>query len=150
MTQHLEGYAELTKKLRLLSTPKEYISTLRASVRTPMKSVMKQSQVAIGKISPGKRQLHKTYKGRLVSAGFASRNLRLIVVTGKGKESATAILGVRKEAYYALQFFELGTAYIQRQPWLRPTFHAMRTQTVNGMGTVLKKWIDKIAKRRGA
>lgn len=150
MAQHLDGYAELHRKLTALASSKQQSDALRASVRTPMREVMKRAKVAIGKISPGKRQLHRTYKGRLVSAGFASRNMRVIVVSSKDKQAAWALLGVRKEAFYALQFFELGTAFIQKQPWLVPTFYAMKAQSVQGIANVMKKWIDKIAKSRGS
>jgi HK97 gp10 family phage protein len=150
VAQNLEGYAELQRKLRSLASPKQQSDALRASVRTPMREVMKRAKVAIGKISPGKRQLHRTYKGRLVSSGFASRNMRVIVVSSKDKQAAWALLGVRKEAFYALQFFELGTAYIQKQPWLTPTFYAMKAQSIAGIATVMRKWIDKVAKSKGS
>lgn len=148
MASHLEGYAELHKQLATLASPKEQASALRASVRNPMRAVMKRAKVAIGKISPGKRQLHRTYKGRLVSAGFASRNLRVIAVMSKDKQAAWSLLGVRKEAFYALQFHELGTAYIQRQPWLVPTFYSMKAQSVAGIATEMRKWIEKIARQK--
>lgn len=144
----LEGVAELTAKLRELANPKEQAATLRAAVREPMKQVMARAQANIARISPGKADVHKTYKGRLVGAGFAARNIRMIVAMSKDKQAARALLGVRKEAFYALQFFELGTAYIARQPWLTPAFYSSRSTSVKAIGEVMKKRIERIAKKR--
>lgn len=146
----LEGYAELSKKLTELASPKQAISALREAVRKPMKQVMQVAQANIAQISPGKADIHRTYKGRLVGAGFASRSLRLVVKTGKDKASVSALLGVRKEAFYAVQFFELGTAAIPKQPWLVPAFESSKDEAVRAVGATLKARIEKIAKKRAA
>lgn len=148
MASEVLGTRDAIEKLRELASPKEQAAALRASVREPMKQVMQIAQANIAKISPGKRDLHRTYKGRLVSAGFASRNIRLIVVMSKDKQSAWALLGVRKEAFYALQFFELGTAYISKQPWLLPAFFSSKDRSVQGVAAVLLERIEKIARKR--
>lgn len=147
--EYVTGTKELTAKLRELGSAKEQAATLRAAVREPMQDVMRVAQSNIGRISPGARQIHRTYKGRLVSAGFAARNLRLIVVMSKDKEAAWSLLGVRKEAFYALQFFELGTAKIPRQPWLMPAFYQSRNASLAKLGEVMKERIEKIARKRG-
>jgi HK97 gp10 family phage protein len=148
VASELEGVAELSAKLRALADPKQQAMTLRAAVRTPMKKVEKRARANIARISPGKAEMHRTYKGRLVSAGFASRSLRTIVKMSRDKQSASALLGVRREAFYALQFFELGTAYIPRQPWLVPAFEGMKEQSLREIGIVMRKRIEKIAKQR--
>lgn len=66
----------------------------------------------------------------------------------KDKQSASALLGVRKEAFYALQFFELGTAHISRKPWLTPAFYQSRSASVKGIGEVMLKRIESIARKR--
>jgi hypothetical protein len=142
------GTKDAIEKLRELASPKEQAAALRASVREPMKQVMKIALANIARISPGKRALHRTYKGRLVSAGFAARNIRLIVVMSKDKQSAWALLGVRKEAFYALQFFELGTAFIPKEPWLLPAFFSSKDRSVQGVADVLRERIEKIARKR--
>jgi len=147
--EYVEGTRELTKKLRELASPKEQAATLRAAVREPMKDVMRVARSNISRISPGKRQIHRTYKGRLVTAGFASRNLRMITKMSRDKQMAQSVLGVRKEAFYALQFFELGTAKIPRQPWLMPAFYQSRNQTLAKVGEAMKKRIERIARKRG-
>lgn len=149
MGKYVHGTKELTEKLRELASPKEQAATLRAAVREPMKDVMRVAQSNISRISPGKRQIHRTYKGRLVTAGFASRNLRMITRMSRDKQMAQSVLGVRKEAFYALQFFELGTAKIPRQPWLMPAFYQSRNQTLAKVGEAMKKRIERIARKRG-
>lgn len=148
MASEVLGTRDAIEKLRALASPKEQAAALRASVREPMKEVMKVAQANIARISPGKRELHRTYKGRLVSAGFAARNIRLIVVMSKDKQAAWALLGVRKEAFYALQFFELGTAFIPKEPWLLPAFFSSKDRSVKGIAEVLRERIEKIARKR--
>lgn len=148
MDKQIEGTKELTEKLIELASAKEQASTLRAAVRTPMQKVQKKAQANIASLSPGERALHRTYKGRLVSAGFASRSIRLIVKMDKLKTMAQAILGVRKEAFYALQFHELGTAYIPRRPWLEPAFSSSVDEAIKSIGDTMKKRIERIAKKR--
>lgn len=150
MASDLEGYAELTKQLKMLADPKQQTAALKESVRKPMNDVKKAAQANIAAISPGKTELHRTYKGRLVSAGFAARSLKVVVKMSKDKQAATAILGVKKEAFYALQFHELGTAYISKQPWLVPAFEAQKDPAVRKIGDTLKKRIERIAKMRAA
>lgn len=144
----VEGIAELSKKLEELASPKQQAATLRASVREPMKIVMDKALGLLSKISPGKTPLHRTYLGRLVSAGFASRSVRMIVRMDKAKTMAAAVLGVRKEAFYVLQFFELGTSTIPRQPWLMPAFYQSANEVLKKMGEVMKERIERIARKR--
>jgi HK97 gp10 family phage protein len=146
----LEGYAELTKKLSELADPKQGLSALREAVRKPMRQVMQVAQSNIAKISPGRADIHRTYKGRLVGAGFAARSLRMVVKVGKDKRAVSALLGVRKEAFYAVQFFELGTAAIPKQPWLVPALESSKDEAIRSVGATLKARIEKIAKKRAA
>ncbi len=146
----IEGYAELTQKLAELANPKQQLSALRESVRKPMRQVEEVARANIARISPGKADLHRTYRGRLVGAGFASRSLRTVVKVSKDKTAASALLGVRKEAFYAVQFFELGTALIPKQPWLVPALESSKDRAIQAVGATLKARIEKIAKKRSA
>lgn len=149
MTEYaVEGAKELTLKLKELASPKEQAQTLRASVREPMKAVKTKAEANIAAFSPGQRELHRTYKGRLVSAGFSARNIRLIVKMDKLKTMAQAILGVRAEAFYALAFFELGTSRIPKQPWLMPAFRDSVNDSIKAIGETMRKRIERIAKKR--
>lgn len=150
MASDLEGYAQLSKQLFELANPKEGLAALKESVRKPMQGVLKVARANVAKISPGKADLHRTYKGRLVGAGFAARSLGVRVVVSRDKTSASALLGVRKEAFYAVQFFELGTATIPKQPWLVPALESSKATAVKSIGATMKKRIEKIARKRGA
>lgn len=148
MVNDLEGYAELDRKLRELRDPKAGANALRASVRDPMLKVAEVARRNIAVLSPGRADLHRTYRGRLVAAGFASRNIKVVVKMSRSKQSASALLGVVKEAFYAVQFFELGTAKIARRPWLVPALESSKEAAIRGVGATLKKRIERIAKKR--
>lgn len=144
----VDGLKELEAKLDELASPKEQAATLRASVRDPMKAVKVKAEANITSFSPGETELHRTYKGRLVTMGFAGRSIRLIVKLNKLKTMAQAILGVRAEAFYALAFFELGTSRIAKKPWLTPAFESSVNEAIKGVGDVMRKRIERIAKKR--
>lgn len=147
-TYEIQGTKELSAKLKELASPKEQRATLRAAVREPMLDVERKAKVNLTKISPGQTPLHKTYRGRIVSAGFAQRSVRVVVSITKDLTAATAILGVRKEAFYVLQFWELGTAFIQAVPWLQPAFYQSRDASLKKVGEVMLERITRIAKKR--
>lgn len=131
----------------------EWKSAMRAAVRNPMRKVQKRAAGNIARLSPGKTPLHRTYRGRLVSRGFAARSLRVVVwlwaKLGEGT-TARAVLGVKAEAFYAVQFFEKGTSRIPRQPWLVPALEAMKGTAVTDVGQALRKRILKIAAKWNA
>jgi phage protein, HK97 gp10 family len=135
----LEGFAELDRKLRALG-PAVGGKILRQAVRQAVKPALSRAKetVPVGTVA------HKTYKGRLVSPGFALRSLRII--TTKLIGGAAALLGVRREAYYALQFIELGTAKYPRHPWLGPAFQATQQQQIEALAKALKERIEKAAR----
>lgn len=144
----IEGVAALTRQLRELADPKAQAATLRAAVRTPMRLVQAKAKANISAFSPGQTDIHRTYKGRLVGAGFAARSIRIKIQLSRDKQAAFAFLGVAPEAFYAVQFFELGTAHIARQPWLVPAFESSQDAVVSAMAAELRKRIERIAKQR--
>jgi len=56
------------------------------------------------------------------------------------------MLGVRPEAFYAIQFIELGTSKIPKRPWLEPAFR----KSINDVDALfrqrLKLLLDKAAR----
>ncbi|MEO8224128.1 MAG: HK97-gp10 family putative phage morphogenesis protein [Gammaproteobacteria bacterium] len=145
----VQGIKELSAALDELKdfTKADGKSVLGAAVRNPMRGVQKTAKSNLSHISPGKTPLHRTYKGRLVSAGFASRSLRTIVKFNTNLTSATAILGVKAEAFYVLAFFERGTSKIPRQPFLVPALESHKATAVDEVGDAFKNRILKIAKK---
>lgn len=142
---HIGGFEELQKKLNTLRDPKIIGNELRKTTRAAM---VETKKVAATKIPVGTVG-HITYRGRLVTPGFSKRSLRVISGINKRQGSAWALLGVRAEAFYAIQFVELGTVKMAAQPWLRPTFEASKDVNVKLLGEALRKWILGIAAKKG-
>lgn len=145
----VKGKKELSAALTELAdfTTRDGRSALVGAVRKPMASVMKRAKARLHKFSPGKAQLHRTYTGRMVSAGFASRNLQVVVKVNRSLTSATAILGVRAEAFYAVAFFERGTSKIPKQPFLVPSLEEAQESAPRDVGEAFKSRILQIANR---
>lgn len=137
---YLAGARDLYNKLVVLGGLDSGNIT-RNAVRAGIKAAYTAAQARI----PVGDQAFRTYTGRLVGPGFAKRNIRVISVLSKDKTTATAILGVRKEAYYAVQFVELGTSKMAAQPWLRPAFYGSGAAQQEGIVAYLQKRVNKIA-----
>lgn len=136
----IEGMAELQRKLTALGNPRESQRLLRNSVAAGMRVVQKAAKAAV----PVGTREHETYRGRLVAPGFASRSLR--VLSYKTPEGAGAVLGVKAEAFYALQFIELGTAKITARPWLVPAFVANKDAAIQKIMDHMRERIARIAR----
>lgn len=139
----LEGVAELTRKLDQLGRLEDG-KALRAGVRAGGRVVVKKAKELI----PKGVDAHRTYRGRLVAPGFASRSIRAITVLSKDKQKASAVIGVRLEAFYAVQFVELGTSKMAKQPWLKPAFDSTLDAQQEALASSLRKTIDKVAKSK--
>ncbi len=142
---HLEGFAELDRALAALADPKDTGKVLRSGAGAGMRLVKKQAQATI----PKGNRAHRTYKGRLVAPGFASRSLTVSTKLSRDKQKVFARLGVKREAFYAVQFLELGTARIARQPWLIPAYEQTKAQAVAKMREAMRRRIFQIARKRG-
>lgn len=147
--KYTEGGEEIAAALHQLADQglAEWKTTLRSAVRDPMRNVMKRAEANIAVLSPGKSELHRTYKGNWVGAGFASRSIRMNVRLTK--QGSVAVLGVLSEAFYALSFFELGVPSrgIARQPWLTTALEASKEQALREVGAAMRKRIDAIWRR---
>ena len=137
----LEGVAQLTRQLNALQKLEDG-KAIRAAVKAGMTPVYKaaQQKIPVGTVA------HRTFKGRLVAPGFAKRSLQLVTTLSSDKQKATAIIGVRGEAFYAIQFVEMGTSKMAAQPWLRPAFYDTREEQESAVATSLRNTIDKITR----
>jgi len=125
-----------------------------------MKRVMVKAKQNLTVISPGDlsaRARKGTLKHRIWTnggwngmavAGHAQKSVRMITVMSKDKQQATAILGVRASAWYALQFFELGSSKTPQQPWLQPAFRSSENAMLQGIADTMKKRMQRIARQR--
>lgn len=152
MASELIGVAELTKKLGELADPKAQASALREAVRKPMMDVKKAAEALIRsqRVSPGEAEWHRSYKGDILTQGYASRNFRVVVRMSRDKQSATALLGLRSKAFYALQFHEIGTSTLPKRPFLVPAFELSKDSALRKIGATMRARIDKIAAKRSA
>lgn len=141
MTNLLEGVAELEKKLENLKL-KQQTAVLRAAVRAAMTPARDRAVELI----PVGVDAHRTFKGRLVAPGFAKRSIRMVTKVEQGGAVVSAALGVRREAFYAVNFVELGTAKMPAHPWLRPALKTTQDQALAIFADKLKERIDKVTR----
>ena len=87
---------------------------------------------------------HRTYKGNLVAPGFGQRSIRksskIIDVL------AVVSICVRREAFYATQFVELGTQKMDATPWLVPAFENQRDEVERRLADQLRTKIAKLTR----
>lgn len=139
----LEGVRELSKALAELP-PK----TQKAALRKATKEAAELVTTAARSNIPQGVDAHYTYKGRLVQKGFASRNIKAVVKVSKDLTTAWARIGVSREAFYAVNFVELGTSRQAAQPWLRPALQSVEGQAIGIFATRFKKAIEAEARRQ--
>jgi hypothetical protein len=138
------GVQELNDGLKALE-PRKQINAIRNAAREAMKPTLQDARSRI----PRGTEMHKTYKGRWVSPGFAARNLNINTYRYKQFLIAGATLGTQKEAFYARAFLEKGvpSRNIAPQPWLRPSYEANRRNMERIFAQALRQKIIDQAKK---
>lgn len=137
----LEGVPELTAALNELGV-KFTAKELKRTVREALEIAEHRARANM----PQGTEPHKTYRGRLVSPGYAISTLHIETRLDKRTGSAIASLGVGREAFYAVQFVELGTAHHAAQPWLRPAFEVSEDPMLKQIGDSMKDGIERTRK----
>jgi hypothetical protein len=139
----LEGARELDAKLADLSR------ALRGRVlKNAVESAIGKARARAEATIPTGTVAHRTYKGRLVAPGFSKRSIRVAARLDRTREKATAVLGVAPEAFYAVQFVELGTLKVGPRPWLRPAFDSTLTEQQRELTAKLREELLVVALRR--
>jgi HK97 gp10 family phage protein len=136
------GLRELDQKLAALQNANPG-PILRRAVNRGIRPALEQAKATV----PVGKEAHKTYKGRLVAPGFARKSLKVKTNVSRDKQAASAILGVASEAFYAIQFIELGTSEIPATPWLQPAFENTAEQQQAALAAELKAGIERAAKK---
>lgn len=136
----LLGDDKLAQQLAYLANGALTVSILRPTVKKAMEIAYDRAQALI----PTSAEKHKSYLGHELPPGFAKASIRIITRQRSDKQAVTAIMGVRKEAYYAVQFVEIGTAKQQAQPWLRPSMASTASAQADSVAQDFKTRILKV------
>ncbi len=139
MASELEGVAELERKLLALGSVAS-VPILRSAARAGIRPAYDRAQQTV----PVGNEPHRTYKGRLVAPGFAKRSLRIVTRASADGRRVSAAIGVRKEAFYAVLFLELGTSKAPARPWLRPAMSSTQSQQLAAFSAKLRERVDKV------
>ena len=144
--QQLQGFESLAKALEELGG----LDSGKATRFATRKAAQKVHASAEQKAPVGKRPVHRTYKGRKVTAGFGKRHIIMKVSGGAKKDGYftrfTANIGPSKEAFYMSQFVELGTKKMRAQQWLRPAMKSTSADALDTFTDEIGKKIKRIAK----
>jgi hypothetical protein len=146
----VDGLVELGKKLERMET-ETAVKVLRNSLRTAMRPAVNaaREQAPVGTEA---HRLHRTYGGSIVAPGFGRRAIRLVTFKSKGKDSgsgvAAAILGVRRAAFYLVQFWKYPPYGITgRRDWLGESFKQSAPEVATRFRKALATRIIKAAKK---
>lgn len=147
----IDGLRDLDRKLGDLGK-KLGIKTLRKAVRRAAAPV--RSQIRIG--VPIGTEAHKTFKGRLVAPTFLRRSIRLLTKLNRRRGSISAIIGVRREAFYGINFLDLGPHTIthrngrpinrytlRKRSWFMDEFIRNRTYMETSIRNELRRAINE-------
>lgn len=148
----IEGVEKLSRKLDRLGV-RLGVKTLRSSM---MRSVVPTVSEMKSRIPTGTRT-HKTYKGLIVGRGFARRSIARR--TRKTREGLALWIGVRQQAFYAVNFLDLGPHVISRRgkkaikaytlrkrPWFLSTFIRNQGAITRGLSAAMKAQIAKVVR----
>lgn len=144
-SKYLTGVKELTGKITEIGA-KFAAKELRGTVTDALEEAehVARARIPVGTVP------HKTYKGRLVSPGFALATLHIESFVNKTKGTAVALMGVAKEAFYAVVFREFGTSTQEASPWLLPSFEQSKDPMLQRLAGSLRERVERIAKKRGS
>lgn len=140
MPSGLEGAKEATDALNELGA-KFAVKELKGTVVAALEGVEHKARAR----APRGSTPHKTYRGRLVSPGFAISTLHIETGVNKRSGGVWAALGVGREAFYEVQFQELGTRFHAAQPWLRPSFEESQDAMLSKIGSELRDRAKAVA-----
>jgi HK97 gp10 family phage protein len=139
----VKGAKELRRKL--LSMPEKVQKKVLRNAGTLAINPMVQEAKRSAPVSD-RDTLRRTYTGKLIAPGFAKRSIAKKVKLYQGGRFVKAMVGVKPEAYYILQFVERGTSRQAKQPWLEPAFRKTRGAVLSRFSATMKKKILESAR----
>lgn len=141
MAESVLGVKELLRKFDQLKVAGKE-KALRAAVRGAANVVAKEAKqrIPVGSIA------HRTYRKVLVSPGFARRSIKVQTYVNRRTGAVGAMVGVRAQAFYAVQFVELerGKSKQRGKPWLRPAFDATTEKQMSEFHRAFLRVINKV------
>lgn len=144
-SQRILGLKELDYKLRQLSRPMR--GEILEKAAKAAGNVVLPAAIANCPESDIAR-LMKTYKGNWTAhPGFAKRNVAMKPYVSKDRRAAGVKIGVKREAYYAINFVELTTSRRAGTPWLQPAFNSTKDKQIDAWGQVIVEELGRVARR---
>lgn len=146
----IHGLKELQYALRQL--PKELQGKVLArALRDGGKGMIADAKARALKLNESQLPHHVGRGKEMVQPGNISRNIMIRNVK-KTESTATVSIGVRAKgkgvtnAFY-WRFFEFGTKFIAKKPFMRTAFEAKKVETAEAIKTALGKRIEAAAEK---
>jgi HK97 gp10 family phage protein len=139
---YVEGLKDLSKQLNSLGT-KLAVKQLKSATMLGTSPALRKIKAA----APVGKKEHKTYTGRLVAPAFLKRSIKRKSKFNKKTGMAETVIGVKKEAYYGVQFLDEGTKYITARHWFAKVFERMRPVMVSEFKKRLKQKINEAVRK---
>ena len=152
----IEGLKELDRKLGQLGA-KLGKKTLQKALRNSAKTLIYQMRQKV----PVGTRYHKSYKGRTLPPGYLKRHIKVKTSFSPRYGSARLTFGVSPEAYYGINFLDLGPIHVTRRnkkpikpytirgrPWFLSTLIANRTNIEQRFKAELKAEIREVTNGR--
>ena len=134
----IKGLKQLSQALKELGAAAGG-KALRSAVGVAMTPVMQEARrnVPVGTVE------HKIHTGERVSPGFAKKSLRKRTRISRDKTRAVATVGLKGEAFYAVQFQEYSTYGRAPNKWLSNAMYRSRRTVERRLQEKLKENINK-------
>ncbi len=143
------GGKHLRAAARSAMLPAKRAAQRAAPVGSPPYVYSGASYGGLRAFDPYPRPIYRTKgggKGPLVAPGFSRRMVAIKAWQSRDKRQVNIMLGVRPEAWQALQFVELGTSRTPARPWLEPSFRSSIKLVDARFKQRLKARLDKAAR----
>lgn len=148
MASELLGVPELTEVLRALGKLDDGRIIRSATRAAGNKALAAARAAAPERTTDAGGVMRRTYKGREVGPGFGKRSVKQVVILSKDKQLAAALIGVAPEAFYMVNFVEVGNSFQAPRPWLVPAFEASRSEALKSMSRSMASALRRIIKQK--
>lgn len=147
----IDGYNKLSKQLSAMQGAVA-VKVLKRAANQAMLPVVQQARQNIPVGNPPYESSRsdpypvKGLGGKLRTPGFAKRNIARKTIEMRRKGNVLAMVGVKPEAFYAVQWIELGKSNQPARPWLRSALRQAQGKVDTRFRERLRRIIDKAAR----